>query len=132
MKTDLLTLIISHGNIAEALYQGVENILGAQENVYTFSNQEDSLPVLADKIQNVIDENAGKHIIFFSDLKGGSCWTLANMIQKRNKNMTILSGVNLPMLVTYFNNKSSMGIADLIDKTVNDGCRGILKQNAEQ
>ena len=132
MKTDILTLIITHGDIAEALIQGVQKILGPQENVYTFSNQDDGLPVLAVKIQKVIDDGRDKSIVCFSDLKGGSCWTLANIIQKRNKNMTILSGVNLPMLITYFNNKTSMGLTELIDKTANDGCRGIYKQNAEQ
>ena len=132
MKTDILTFIIAHGDIAEALIQGVQKILGPQENVYTFSNQYDSLPLLANKIQKVIDNQRDKTIACFSDLKGGSCWTLANMIQKRNKNMTIMSGVNLPMLITFFNNKSSMDIDDLIDKTVNDGCRGINMQNAEQ
>ena len=131
MKTEILTFIISHGDIAESLIQGVHNILGAQEDVYTFSNQDDSLPVLADKIQTVINDNGNKYIVCFSDLKGGSCWTLANMIQKNNKNMTIMSGVNLPMLITYFNNKSSMDIADLMDKTANDGCRGIHKQSAD-
>jgi mannose/fructose-specific phosphotransferase system component IIA len=132
MKTELLTIIITHGDIAEALIHGVQRILGPQENVFTFSNQEDSLPVIADKIQKVIDDNPAKSVVCFSDLKGGSCWTLANMIQKRNKHMTILSGVNLPMLITYFNNKSSMDLTELIDKTVNDGCRGIYRQNAEQ
>jgi mannose/fructose-specific phosphotransferase system component IIA len=132
MKTSILTLIISHGDIAEALIQGVQKILGPQKNVYTFSNQHDGLPVLAEKFQKLIEDNIDKSVICFSDLKGGSCWTLANMVKKRNKNMIILSGVNLPMLITYFNNQADMEISELMDKTANDGCRGIHVQYAEE
>ncbi len=132
MKKDVLTFVLAHGDISVALVQGVQQILGPQENVYTFSNQEETLPVLIEKMQTVINSNKDMAVVCFSDLKGGSCWTLANMVQKNNKNMTIISGVNLAMLVTYFNNLPDMDLPALIEKTVSDGCRGIESQTLEQ
>jgi mannose/fructose-specific phosphotransferase system component IIA len=42
--------------------------------------------------------------------------------------MTIISGVNLPMLITYFNNCTKLEFNELIEKTVSDGNRGINQQ----
>ena len=131
MKNENLTFILAHSDIAEAMAKGVQKILGPQDNLYAFSNTDESLPVLSEKMQTLIDANKNKSVICFSDLKGGSCWTLAKMVQKRNEKMIILSGINLPMLVTYFNNQSSMNLPELIDKTVHDGCRGIQSQNLD-
>jgi mannose/fructose-specific phosphotransferase system component IIA len=131
MKKDILTFILAHSDIADAMAQGVQKILGPQDNLFTFSNKNESLPVLSEKIQILIDANKNKSVICFSDLKGGSCWTLSKMVQKRNKKMIIISGINLPMLVTYFNNQSSMDLSELIDKTIHDGCRGIQSENLD-
>jgi mannose/fructose-specific phosphotransferase system component IIA len=128
MKAQILTLIIAHGDVARALADGVQQIIGPQINVYTFSNQEAGLPQLLENAQTIIDSHPDDHVVCFNDLKGGSCWTLANMIQKRNPQVKLISGVNLPMLITYFNNISSMELQELIDKTAQDGCRGIVSQ----
>ena len=128
MRDHIVTFVLAHGDIAAALAGGVQKILGPQKNLFTFSNQLESLNVLAGKIQTLINDHKDKQVICFSDLKGGSCWTLASMMQKNNKDMIIISGVNLPMLITYFNNLANLDMPELIKKTVNDGCRGIQSQ----
>ncbi len=128
MKNNVLTFVVAHGDIAAALTEGVQKILGPQKNLVAFSNQEDSLPVLLQKMQAMIEDHHNPAVVCFTDLKGGSCWTLANLLQKNNQQMTILSGVNLPMLVTYCNNLSGMDLPELLEKTTTDGCRGIKIQ----
>ena len=128
MSERILTLIITHENIGEALFTGVTSILGPQRDVHILSNKKETLPVLVSKVQKIVSSAPAKRPVCFTDLKGGSCWTLANMVQRTNPHMVIISGVNLPMLVTYFNNISHLGFNDLIDKTVTDGTRGICQQ----
>jgi len=127
MNKKPLTLIFAHSNLAKALLNSVEKILGEQDETYTYSNEQDSLPVLVEKIESQIKEKNPRHIVCFTDLKGGSCWTLAGILNRKYPGLTIISGVNLPMLATYFNNREKMEPEALIEKTISDGCRGITR-----
>jgi len=121
-----VTFIVTHEQMAASLKRVTEKILGKQQNLFTYTNLEDSLQVLAQKINQTIEKIQPEHIIFFVDLAGGSCWNLANMLHKQHENVTIISGVNMPMLISFFTNLNEMPFAELIKKVVNDGSRGIL------
>ncbi len=127
MNNPCLTFIIAHSNLGKALLNSIEKILGKQENTFAYSNEHDSLPVLTKKIEDQIRETGGHQIVCFTDLKGGSCWTLASILNRKYPQIMIISGVNLPMLATYFNNRLKMALPELIDKTIADGRRGITK-----
>jgi fructoselysine and glucoselysine-specific PTS system IIA component len=125
MKT-FSTFIVTHEQMAICLQRAIEKILGEQKNLFPYTNLVDSLPVLAEKITQNIDEVKPDHIVFFIDLAGGSCWNLANMIQKQQKNATIIAGLNMPMLISYFSNLNEISFKELIKKVVKDGSRGII------
>ena len=125
MKT-YATFIITHEQMAICLQRAVEKILGAQKNLFPYTNLVDSLPVLAEKISENIKDVKPDHIVFFIDLAGGSCWNLANMLQKQYKNTTLVSGVNMPMMISYFTNLNEIPFDELIKKVVKDGSRGIV------
>jgi mannose/fructose-specific phosphotransferase system component IIA len=112
--------------MAICLQRATEKILGKQKNLFPYTNLVDSLPVLAEKITKNIEDVKPDHIVFFIDLAGGSCWNLANMIQKQQKNTTIIAGVNMPMLISYYTNLNEIPINELIEKVINDGSRGIV------
>ena len=99
---------------------------GKQENLFPYTNLVDSLPVLNQKINEDIKTVGPKHIVCFVDLAGGSCWNLANMIAKQHAGVTIIAGVNVPMLISYFSNMNDLSFDALISKTVKDGSRGII------
>jgi len=119
------TIILTHGDLGRSLVKTTEDIVGEQKNVFIFSNKKDSLSVLTKKIMTCIGKSSAEKIILFTDLKGGSCWHIGAMLKTQNDNITIISGVNMPMLVTYFSNIYELNFDELIRKTVHDGCRGI-------
>jgi mannose/fructose-specific phosphotransferase system component IIA len=127
MKHKLLTFLVTHEDLSESLFRTVKKILGPQKKVYTFSNKSESLPILSRKITEIISTHSDHSVVFFTDLKGGSCWTLAHMIKNQYPQIVIISGVNLPMLVTYFNNADMLTVTELATKSAEDGCRGIVK-----
>jgi PTS system mannose-specific IIA component len=126
MMNNYATFIVTHEQMAICLQKASEKILGEQKNLFPYTNLKDSLPVLAKKITKNIEEIKAKHVVFFVDLAGGSCWNLANMIQKQYKNVTIIAGVNMPMLISYFTNLNEIPFKALMKKIVNDGSRGIV------
>jgi len=129
MKHQFTTLVVAHEDLARSFIRTVEKILGSQKNVFTFSNKTETLPVLAKEMCEIFEKVSAVNKICFTDLRGGSCWTLANMVKKKYTDMIIISGVNLPMLVSYFNNKDSLTLDDLLKKIIADGCRGIALLN---
>jgi fructoselysine and glucoselysine-specific PTS system IIA component len=120
------TFIVTHEQMAICLQRAIEKILGEQKNLFPYTNLVDSIPVLAQKITKNIEEVKPDHIVFFIDLAGGSCWNLANMIHKQYKKATIIAGVNMPMLVSYFSNLNEIPFNELIKKVIIDGSRGII------
>ena len=120
------TFILTHEQMAICLQRASEKLLGKQKNLFPYTNMSDSLQVLEQKILKDIDKVNPERIVCFVDLAGGSCWALANKIQKQDKRVHIISGVNMPMLISYFSNLNEMTFEALLKKTVSDANRGIL------
>ncbi len=94
-------IIIGHGEFARALLNTVEKILGKQELVDVFSNENLSCESLAESLKNAIGGDDLEKILFV-DLPGGSCVISCLNLLKVNKNLKVLCGVNLPMLIEFF------------------------------
>ncbi len=122
----IATFIITHEQMAICLQKAVERILGKQENLFPYTNLEDSLQVLAEKINADIAKLKPEQILFLVDLAGGSCWNLANMLRKQYPKAHIIAGVNMPMLISFFTNLNEFPFVELIRKVLKDGSRGML------
>lgn len=118
--------ILSHENLAESLKKTIEKIIGRQENLFSFSNKTDSLQVIEEKIKKQIHKYNYDRNILFVDLVGGSCWSLANLMKKKDESLTVIGGVNLSMLVSIYMNYQKLDYEELIQKTIEDGKRGIV------
>ena len=126
MKT-ISTFIIAHEDFAAAILRTVEKVLGPQAQVTTFSNQQDALPVLLQKILKQIKAEQAEKVVVFIDLKGGSCWNLAGMLRQHCPQLTAIAGVNLPMLISYFSYRNEFDFDDLLNKAILDGGKGITR-----
>ena len=126
MKNTIATFIFTHEQVAICFKKALEKILGRQDHLYPYTNLVDALPVLVQKINADINNLHPDYIVCFVDLAGGSCWNLAKMLNKEQKNVTIISGVNMPMLISFFTNLNEMPFEELIKKVLIDGNRGIL------
>ena len=105
--------------------QASEKIIGSQSNVFAYSNSKDSLPLLAEKIKQQLANIDARNVVFFADMMGGSCWNLAHLIRKEYPTAVIISGVNLPMLLSFFTHASELPFPELIQKVKDNGSRGI-------
>ncbi|MEO0094818.1 MAG: PTS mannose transporter subunit IIAB [candidate division WOR-3 bacterium] len=95
-------IIVGHGDFAQALLNTVEKILGKQENVKIISNENQSCESLSKILEESINLDKKEEVIIFVDLPGGSCAISCLNLLKTNKNLKILCGVNLPMLIEFF------------------------------
>ena len=121
-----LSFIITHGDLAETLVSVSNQLTAPVVESFTYSNSVKSLEELNDEISEIIDLKKPENLIFFVDLMGGSCWMLINRIKKKYPYAQLLSGVNIPMLVSFQIHYSRLSWQELIEKIVADGKKGIL------
>ena len=93
-------IVICHASLAESFLFVLKNILGHTNHLYAFSNTDKSLASLKDELEQFIDAKHIKQIIFFVDLKGGSCWSASRQLLSKYESIAI-SGVNVPMLLNF-------------------------------
>lgn len=107
-------IICAHGNLAESLKKSAEMIFGKIENVYPISfvpgeNQED----IKKKINEMIKGNQLKEILILTDLFCGSPYNASAALAYENKNMDVLAGVNLPILLEAITNQSQKDLPEI-------------------
>jgi PTS system mannose-specific IIA component len=94
-------VIVSHGNLGDALIQSAEMILEKKERVFSVSVSSVSAEIdgMRDGLIEVIDEaDTGGGVVVLTDLFGGTPSNLSISVLGI-RNIEIIAGVNLPMLL---------------------------------
>ncbi len=117
-------IIICHGKLAFELIQAAERILGNVDQVLTFSNDQLSPQSLYNEVVNTL--NPHEEIIIMVDLRGGNCWRIGKMIEQEFPHCRVISGVNLPMVISFATKRSQLPFEELISTIERDGHRGIV------
>lgn len=108
-------VIASHGSLGASLIEAAEVILGKQTNYCTLAlYPEDSIDEFKSKIKEaLIEQNSGKGVLCFVDLLGGSPCNAVLQLMMGRGNINCLTGVNLPMLLAAFTQRSTMTLEQL-------------------
>ncbi len=119
-------LVMTHGNIGGELVRVVEMILGPVEGLTALSNAGKS----GDEMQMDVKAwlaagEVGAGEIILIDDYGGSCANAAILGCGENSKRTIISGVNLAMLLGYITWRDRDDHAELVGKLVHKGREAI-------
>lgn len=123
-------VIITHGHLGEELLRCAETIVGKQTFVATLGLESTEGP---DNFrQRVRDAIAGLNtpagVLVMADMMGGTpCNVALHQSRDSSLNFELLTGVNLPMLVSVLTKRHYMPLADLAQKIVDDGPRTIIR-----
>jgi PTS system mannose-specific IIA component len=121
-------IVVAHYNIAKSLVDAAELIVGSQENLYAISNEKnDSLMHLQDKIKNLLVDVIDKDgVLILTDMIGGSP-NNASCKMFDTFNVEIISGVNLPMVLSaIFVSKNAENILQLSEKVFTESQKSIV------
>ena len=110
-------VIVTHGKLAQAFQQVVEHIVGAQKFLATICIEtEDNMEQRREDIVAAIDSvNQGKGVIVLTDMFGGTPSNLAISIMDQRE-IEVLAGVNVPMLVKLASVRDKMNLADAVEQ----------------
>ena len=70
--------------------------------------------------------------MILASLKGGSCWNVAAAIAKDHGHARVISGINLPMALSFMTKRDLLALEELADVLVKDGIRSVVKLEKSQ
>ena len=118
-------ILISHGNMAKSLLETASEIGSFDvSEIPAFSvSGKGNLENLSRKILETLGENGT--LILVDTLGGSSCNTAVQCTQHL-RNVKVVCGVNLNMLLTAINNRNKMDLQSLTKKVLEDGRKSLI------
>jgi PTS system mannose-specific IIA component len=109
-------VLVTHGRLAEELRSAMEHVVGPQRNVCTVCiGAEDDMENRRGEIESCISRvDTGDGVVLLTDMFGGTPSNLA-ITMMDGRNIEVIAGVNLPMLVKLAKVRSSQPLAAAVD-----------------
>lgn len=119
-------IIGTHGNFARELLRSCEMICGLRVNTAAIGFESgESIDGLANKYQEALNSlDVAGGVLILTDLFGGSPYNAACRLAVENRNIRIVAGVNLPMLLEVCQ-LTGMSMADVVNVAQSAGKEGI-------
>lgn len=126
-------ILLTHGDLCFGLKDTLEGIMGKQEGLAVISNvglgKEELISAIEEKVD---DQNCGDGMVIFVDMFGTSCWQTATKVASKKggagRNLAVITGVNLPMLVKFFSLRESLPVDRLVPLIRREGEKGIRSE----
>jgi mannose/fructose-specific phosphotransferase system component IIA len=97
--SSVVGIVAAHGKLAAGLVSAVQAITGRGDALLPVSNEGLSPADVASRLAAALDESGAA--VIFTDLPAGSCTLAARRLQKERPALTVVVGVNLPMLLEF-------------------------------
>ena len=98
MSSDLRGVIVCHAGLAAALVETVNQISGLGDALVPVSNEGCDRDLLRERIAQALGSDPA---VVFVDIPMGSCMMAALQELKEGHDASIVTGVNLPMLLKF-------------------------------
>ncbi len=120
-------ILLTHGNLGEAFVKTAERIIGPVKSLSNISSTGMSPKDLKMHLEKMVqnDDEKNSTCLIFVDLKGGHPWHVACRIVRENPNVSVISGVNLPMLLSFLIKRENLSLSELLQQLKTDAHRGI-------
>lgn len=127
-------IILTHGDLCFGLKDTLEGIMGRQEGLWVISNSGLGKEELVSALQQRVKQEAHREgVIIFVDMFGTSCWQTAKKVAAKTSSgeqkIAVVTGVNLPMLVKFFSERTSFPISQLVSLVQQEGEKGIKAES---
>lgn len=119
-------VLVSHGGLGNELLTCAESVVGKQANVRVLGlGPSDSPDTFEIKLREALSGwNGPAGALVLSDMMGGTpCNVCLRLARDPKLHFELVTGVNLPMLITALANRHYMPLAQLAQKLVDDAAR---------
>lgn len=128
MSEPVRGIIVAHADLARALVDAVDHIVGIEDGALIPLSNEGLGPAA---IRDRLAELAGPGpAIVFTDLREGSCGMAARQICAQRSGHVLVTGVNLPMLLDFAVNRDRP-LEELVERVV-ERAQGAIQRIPER
>ena len=109
-------VLVTHGNLANEFVNALQHVLGDQKQISTVCiGPDDNLEKRKQDIINSIAKvDRGKGVVLLTDMFGGTPSNLAISVMNK-KNVEVITGINLPMLIKLASVRKSGNLIDTVN-----------------
>jgi mannose/fructose-specific phosphotransferase system component IIA len=98
----LCGVVVGHGKLSEGLLSAVARVAGPQDNLWAVSNDGLGREELMAAVRSTVEEHAaGREVVLFSDMGGGSCGQACRRLLADGVVRAVFYGVSLTLLVEF-------------------------------
>ena len=117
-------IILTHGDFGRALLNTTEKIIGPVDGVKVLSNELTSIKNLVVDLEKIVSEWRDSDILIAVDFCGGSCWHAAQVVKRNKNNVILISGINLPMMLSFVSRRESFKPPELAEYLKKSSIKG--------
>lgn len=123
-------VLVTHGRLAEEFRSALEHVVGPQEHCETVSiGPDDDMEERRNDIINAVETvDKDKGVVILTDMFGGTPSNLAISVMQ-NRDVEVVAGVNLPMLVKLARIRDDMDLRDAVREAQDAGRKYINVAN---
>jgi mannose/fructose-specific phosphotransferase system component IIA len=126
-------IVVTHGRLADEFIATARKIFGNFSGVYALSNEDKSPQALTAELEAIIEAGGpDETFVVFVDFLFGSCGHATLAAERRYKNVRVVSGVNLPMLLAFLNKRNDVNFERLPSELASRGRDSIQSVDTDQ
>ena len=121
-------IIVTHGNLADEIYNSAQMIVGSQSGILTYSVKKGTSPeTIQDHVESSIASlmTSYDEILLLTDIFGGTPTNVCSLFLEQEI-IELISGVNLPMVIKFIALRQTMKITCLVTALIDYGKKGII------
>ena len=109
-------VLVTHGNLANEFVGALQHVIGDQKQIATVCiGPDDEMEKRRIEITQKIKEvDQGRGVILLTDMFGGTPSNLAISVMNK-KNVEVITGINLPMLIKLASVRKSGNLIDTVN-----------------
>lgn len=99
MSDGVRGIVVSHAGLSHSLVDAVERVLGPTDDLVAVTNEGCDRRAILERLTEAVGDD--RPAVVFVDLPGGSCYAAAAHLQRERPDVSVVAGVNLPMLLDF-------------------------------
>lgn len=127
----LRALIVTHGNLGQAILETAQSVVGGAKNIDVISNQGLSRDALCDAVENLLNTWGDEPGVVLTDILGGSCTQATLMRAAERESTGVVTGINLAMLVDFLVNRERFDAKEMAVRLENKGRAAVRNLESE-
>ena len=117
----LAAIIVTHGALAVALRDAVQQVTGDARGIDPVTNEGLSGDALVRQLRDIIQAVQAEGCIVFVDSRGSSCANSCLQAVRGLPGVRVISGVNLPMVMDFAARRNDFNLDDMVERLTQRG-----------